>query len=340
MRSLSMSIALLGLTIGGAAVPPAHAQDLPEVFGELSVEIQNDNVYDSDDPAAEINDLYTTTEAIVGVAFSERFAIVSHAVLEPVVDAVDDRAFEDHGLYVEEIYARWTGVRWRLVAGKFDPGFGVGWDLAPGIYGTDFAEDYEIAEQWGAGVSVDVADGGAAGTVTLGANVFMADRTVLSRSLLEDRGPLRYDDGGPGNTRWPKSFTLTVDGAEVPTLPGFGYHAGLLYRPGGAGDPGDERGAVLGVTQALDLGGGHGLELLVEGALFGDVGASRDDAAILTAGAAWTYGGSDVSDELFQVSAGYAFESGLGVDVGWRHGDEGGVRSRTLGALLSYSLEF
>jgi hypothetical protein len=31
--------------------------------------------------------------------------------------------------------------------GKLNPGFGVAWDKAPGIYGTDLAEDYEISER-------------------------------------------------------------------------------------------------------------------------------------------------------------------------------------------------
>lgn len=34
-----------------------------------------------------------------------------------------------------------------MQTGKLNPGFGIAWDKAPGIYGTDLAEDYEISER-------------------------------------------------------------------------------------------------------------------------------------------------------------------------------------------------
>lgn len=49
-------------------------------------------------------------------------------------------------------------------------------------------------------------------------------------------------------------------------------------------------------------------------------------------------GGAEVGDNLFQVSAGYAFDFGLGVDVGWRYAEESDVESQTLGLLLTYCL--
>ena len=45
-----------------------------------------------------------------------------------------------------------------LFAGKFNPAFGLGFDLAPGIYGEDHPEDYELTERIGFGGSVTFAD--------------------------------------------------------------------------------------------------------------------------------------------------------------------------------------
>jgi hypothetical protein len=338
---------------------PILAQDggYPRISGSLSVEVENDDVYRSSPAGSTLNDLYTTTEPWLSLEFSQALSLNAGAVLEPVLDPEEDRVFEDHGIYLEQLYLQWSRNDWRLVGGKFNPSFGIGWDATPGLYGADFAEDYEITEQWGAAGAVDVADGGPFGALTLSLSLFMADRTALSDSAFTSRGRTRLADGGAGNTSWPRSLSLTVDGAEIPGMPGFGYHAGVMLRPGGKGDPGDERAAVLGLTHTITLGGGQEIELLVEGAYFSESGASLDDVSLLTAGAAWHRGGwnvaaagalrdtrvnagDNVGDQMFQISAGYAFDSGIALDVGWRFGDEDGVRTRTLGALASYSLDF
>lgn len=51
-------------------------------------------------------------------------------------------------------------------------------------------------------------------------------------------------------------------------------------------------------------------------------------------------GGSDIDDDLFQVSGGYAFENGITFDVGYMYKEEDNEKSNTLGALVGYSFEF
>ena len=51
-------------------------------------------------------------------------------------------------------------------------------------------------------------------------------------------------------------------------------------------------------------------------------------------------GGPNVDDHLFQLSVGYAFEFGLGIDVGWRHTEAGDAAEDTFGILLGYTLSF
>jgi len=51
-------------------------------------------------------------------------------------------------------------------------------------------------------------------------------------------------------------------------------------------------------------------------------------------------GGTDIDDDLFQLSAGYAFENGLQIDAGYRYAEEGGIDTHIIGTLLSYSFDF
>jgi hypothetical protein len=50
--------------------------------------------------------------------------------------------------------------------------------------------------------------------------------------------------------------------------------------------------------------------------------------------------GKDFQDYLFQVSAGYVFDFGLGIDVGWARVEEENDSKNVLGALLSYTYVF
>ena len=155
----------------------------------------------------------------------------------------------------------------------------------------------------------------------------------------------------------PRSFSLTLGSEEIPSLSGLAYQLGVSYRAGGKGDPRDEKAVALALTQRFELDGHRAIELLAEGAYIANAGGSLDSNTYLTAVAAYLHGpwnlslagavrridvdaASDTNDRMSQISAGYSFESGFGVDVGWRYGREGGARTRTLGALLSYVIEF
>ena len=179
--------ARLMMLAGGSGLflaSPALAEEVAPftLSGEISIEVQNDYTYESDDPAAELNDLYTTIEPSFSLYLGSGLSIESGLVLEPVKDAVDDRAFEDEGLYVETLFLQYEGDGWAVFGGKFNPGFGIAWDATPGIWGTDFAEDYEMTERVGFGGSVDLV-AGSAGTHTLSASTFFADTSFLSGSL-------------------------------------------------------------------------------------------------------------------------------------------------------------
>src|SRR3546814_10831198 len=99
------------------------------------------------------NDAYVEIETALEAAITDAFSAKTLLVLEPVrdPDPGDDRFFfEDHGLYAEDLFGEYDAVgRFAVRAGKFGQKFGIAWDVAPGIWGTDLAEDYELAEQIG-----------------------------------------------------------------------------------------------------------------------------------------------------------------------------------------------
>lgn len=240
--------------------------------------------------------------------------------------------------------------------GKFTQTFGIAWDTAPGIWGTDFAEDYELSEQ--IGIAADAGFGSAtAGRHTVTMGTFFADTTVLSESAVANRGRTRRTDGGAGNTENFSSYALALEGSEIAALPGFGYH--LAYASRGTGQPGETRetgfAAALSYAAMID---GIDVAPLVEWVRFNDRdGTPGTDVTYLTTGIGLTWGkwnlalsrtareqeaagGSDSDDNLAQISAGYAFDNGIGFNIGYRHSKESGRATDTYGFLVDYAVAF
>jgi len=359
----------LALGIGGNAVLAAE-ESPPFIEAYASFELQNDWTYDSDDRDNERNELYTTIEPTVIMHFTDGLSLTAHGVLEPVRDPEpgEDRYFGDEGLYVQDLFLSYDADNFSVLGGKFTPNFGRAWDIAPGIYGSDFAEDYELAERIGLGASYTF-ESQSLGSHTLSASTFFLDTSIFSESAFTNRGRTRKSDGGVSNTESLESFAIALDGGDFPetlfgdTFPGQSPVKGLTYQLAlvsqAAGEDGDSRetGVVASIAHQFPVARMVALEPLVEYAYFFNAdGVEDQDRQYVTAGAtaiihedwnaAVSYtrretmpsGASNVGDNLFQVSAGYAFGFGLGVDVGWRYADEDDVDNYTLGALLTYCL--
>lgn len=322
------------------------AKSYPRLTGGVSVEIEDDYTFDSDDKSAEINDLYNTTEAALSLEFSEATRISASLVFEPIRDPGpnDDREFEDQGLYLEELYLFHDFGRASALAGKFNPAFGFAWDIAPGLYGTDFAEDYELTEKLGGGVEIPFTLGG--GDAALVVAAYMADRTVFSDSLGANRGNLDEKDGGVSNTDAPESFVVALTGENA----GVGYNLGFRRQAKGEGDEKDEFGFVAGAQSAF---GDIGIEGFGEVAYFPNFDGSRDDAFYGSLGVAAPVGPVTLSavlslrdfqnaptDRLATVSAEYEIAEGFAVGAGYRYAREGKIDSHTVGAVFAYEFAF
>jgi hypothetical protein len=247
--------------------------------------------------------------------------------------------FQGEGGYLEELNLLYRSDAFTIRLGKVHPNFGTAWDAAPGIYGTEFAEDYELTERLGAAVSYKF-ETILSGTHELTFNLFTVDTSVLSESVgarpefgLEttsrpDRA--RRWHGGAGNTGRLDSVALHLDGGDIHPLPGFSYHLGLRRQPRGVDGVADETGYVAAVAWEIKLPNDVTLTPLAEYAHFEKFHGLDQSARYVTGAAtlgwqAWTLSASttlrridnadpsatDSRDWLRTASIAYAFTESL-----------------------------
>lgn len=353
-----------GLAAGMAFVVPAQAQDgFPAISGEIGITLQDDYVYDVDG-SDDGNDLYLTVEPVVQVHLMEGLYLNAGLTFEPTRDRDfgDDRALEDHGLYVDTLQLVYEWGDNAVYGGKFTAPFGLAHDFVPGLYGDTFTETYELTERLGFGggtaLTTDV------GVIGISGAVFKKDTTDLSRSAFTDRGKLFPEDGGSGNTDSIENVSLTLSLSDVPAAPGLTVQGSALRQGKGEGDAGDTWAFALGAAYEVELENGWTVAPLVEWVHATDalgvndaayVDGASEDLVTLGLGVGWGNwggavtggfrsgeqpGGGDSDDSFVQVSAGYTFENGIGLEAGWIHLDEGDVETEAVGAAVTYALAF
>lgn len=319
-----------------AAAQPALAQQAG-ITWEGEIEVGVDSTLSSDDAASEFTDTYVSAEVAFEAALTHNLTAFGTLSLESVIDAEDNRAFDDLGIYVGELGLRYSFGDTTVSAGKISPVFAVAWDEAPGFYGTALAEDYELSEMIGA--SFDTALGGG----TLSAAVFYVDDTALSDSIGTKRGRVSVADGGVGNTSEFNNVALqyTRDFGDTTAW------IGARYLSAGDGDLSDETGLVAGLSHSFD----NGVDMIAEVAHFDGAGGTEMDATYVTTGLAyaledWTFSASvtgiDVSDggtdSLLAIGVDRSLTDNLDASFGIARFDVGGVQSTAIG--LSTTLSF
>lgn len=325
------------------AATNAFAQEASSPFSyEVTIELQSDFTVDSTDKDAEINNTFATIEAGLSFAFSDTTALNATLLIEPIRDPDGDAFLEDHGFYAEELFFSHDFGVAEVILGKFNPAFGTAWDVAPGIYGVDFAEDYEITEKLGAAVVLPFEMG--QGAHELSFAVFTTDRSVLSESLGNNRGQTRQSDGGVSNTDTLESVTVALSGEFGVTA----YNIGWQHQARGRGDQSSQDGLVAGINHEVTAGGVP-INLLAELAWFDDFDGTRDSATFATLGIEAPFGPVTMSavyalrdvdnaptDHLATVSGEIELFDGLSAALAYRYGDEGGEESHTIGTLFVY----
>jgi len=355
MLKACLSVCVMALLSTASA--HAQQQNYPSISGAIPIEIQNDWTYRSDDRSNHNNDLFAKIEPEITVHLSPHWSIFAHAVLEPVTAAekFENRVFEDHGLFAEDLALQFDNGTYGVRAGKLNVGFGIAWDKAPGVYGSDFAEaGYETSERIGI-IGSFATKSASLGMHKLSAGSFFQDTTTFSQSTFRGRGDTRKRDGGVSNTESFESFIVALDGGDIAGLGKLGYHAAYMHQAKGAGDVENEDSFAVALFTTMDLGQGIAFSPLLEYVHQENAGGASDERDFLTLAGkadwngfnlaiAWT--GRDnnntTGDDDFQaqLSAGYAFEIGLSVDIGWKVAEEAGIKTSTLGALAAYKIGF
>ena len=391
---VSVAACALLVTAGPVLAEDAGDEDetdtltYPRITGEVLFEFQNDWAYDADHTEDQNNDLYTTIEPDVSLFVTPEFFLNTHLVFEPVKDISppgDNRYFGDEGLFVESLTANYQTERWGVFGGKFSPNFGLCFDAAPGIYGTDVCEDdIEMTERIGFGGNVGWSLG-EFGSQSLSGSTFFQDTSQMSNSIFTERGRVRDEDGGPSNTESFESFAIALDGSDIEAAPGFHYQVAFAmqdvnkisedaraFLPENEGIFDPDLAAEIGDVNdtsneyRLALAGEWPIEVMENLTItpvfeydrfWNAEGIPEQDRDYFTAAVSfeldnWNMAlasttrlihnseGEDYQDYLVQVSAGYRFDFGLGVDVGWARVEEENASKNVLGALVSYTYEF
>jgi hypothetical protein len=222
-----------------ALASPAAAQDFPALEGTIEIELEVDRVTDPPAGARRRTSGFAEIEARFGLRLTEDLSILAHLQFEPVREPTRNGWFQGEAGFLQQLLVNYEVGAFALYGGKFNPGFGIAWDVAPGVFGTDFAEDYELTERLGAGVAYKLEVPGA-GTHKLALNVFTLDTTLLSEAVGSRPvfgapgtlrpGRFRQSQGGAGNTGRLDSVSLTLDGGEFEPVPGLTYHLGYRHQ--------------------------------------------------------------------------------------------------------------
>ena len=366
--------------------PHEHVFTGPALTTTLELGIRLDRTYSSDaEGGRRWQAFFEHTEAELGLQLTRGLSLHSTVKLEQVRDRGGDQFFEDQGAWIEQIFAVYRHEALDLFAGKLNPRFGIGWKFAPGVYGREFAEDYELTERIGIGAAYTL-DRPNLGEHRLSVSTFFADNSVLSQSAFtkpkfgdpaaERINRNRRSFGGPSNTEDFSSYAIALEGAAIPAVDGFTYHLAYSDQKQGVDGVDRERGYLAAATYRIDIREGLAFYPLIEWARFNNFGGNpgeTDDATGETtnpkidrtyltlsgqfvyrpegsgtwnAALSWTRRETEREDvdqprdHLFQVSAGYRFAFGLGIDLGWAHIKEDDQTSKSVGALITYNYEF
>lgn len=122
-----------------------------------------------------------------------------------------DRTFENMGIYFEELNLEYETDKYTLVAGKFNPDFGIGWRWDRGIWAYDLAENYKQVEKLGVAGIVKAGDTKKTGQYNFGLSFFTNDRKNFDNSIITKRDSEPKSSGLPGDTRALLSYVASLD---------------------------------------------------------------------------------------------------------------------------------
>jgi hypothetical protein len=347
------------------------------ITGQAHIEglLQLDNFLSNGLGYAPFSALFAEGEARANVNFGSLFSINGLLRVEQVRDQTTGAVFADEAIYIQRLFGVIHVPPLHFYGGKIHPRFGIGWWATPGLYGTDFDEDYELVDKIGAGVRWDI---GAFGRHRFTAEIFQADTSFLSNSLVPEApygspglkrpSQLYLTDGGPSNTGALESFAFALSGRRVIGFDGFGYDIGWAKQKASPYDVRDEYSWVVSTNWLFNLSNTMILQPMAEFvSVSGQGGNDRNVdyltvAAQLRLGPYWTLGAHSTqryvrdfaadnyyTEWLAGIAVAYdlgewrdraPWLEGLSVILGYRYNRIFGVESQTVGMQIKYAVDF
>ena len=353
-------ISTLAISNTSFADEEKDAQSYPNISGNWLFETQLEHGYKSDNKNNERTNLFGRSELSPTLRLNENFYIDGVLVLEPTKDSKPgtNTFFDQESMFIERLKVNYENGPWGAFAGKTNPNFGIGWDYGRGIWGEDFAEDYEITQKVGFGGSYTL-DTPKAGSHKLTATTFFADHSFLSGTAISRNDRVRLSDGGASNTGDLSSYVVSLEGEKVANVENLKYKLGYRHlSKGDASTGGDENGVIGDVGYIIPVSDNLQFDTLVEYTKINNFDSNDEDrqyayanviariyqdwniTAGYTARKIEAPSTADVNDHLFQLTGGYDFGNGLTLEAGWRNSEEANVDTNILGGLARYTLEF
>ncbi|MEM9429699.1 MAG: hypothetical protein AAGA32_09400 [Pseudomonadota bacterium] len=269
--------------------PPLAVSDteFPRIGGDVIFRLAYDYDYRTDDTTATAQDVALKMEARPNLQFSETFRIDSEIRLENAGPPSDNRYFEEQALFVRKLFVQYDPTdRLSLYAGKLTPTFAFFSLNIPGMYGNSYSKEIELIERVGLGSDFKIETD--TWRHTLSAVLFFEDTSILSDSLITNRGRTDLEDGGASNTETLESVALALEGTAP--APGFTYRIAYLREAAGEGDVGDEDGVLIAARQTFDLAGGRSLDMMGEFSALSQFEGSADDIMYISGGLSYATG--------------------------------------------------
>jgi hypothetical protein len=195
----------------------------PNFTHKLVTDLNFNDGYQATDRAEEFNDTEARIRFYSALNLSKNISLNSFFELEQSNRAAatarrhnlpnggGDRSFEDEGIHAEELTLDYDSKNFALVAGKFNPDYGLAWRWDRGIWYHDIAENYRLREKLGLDGIYRLGSAKKTGQYEFGLSAFTNDRKNLDNTVFSKRDSDHKSDAKPGDTRSLQSYVASLD---------------------------------------------------------------------------------------------------------------------------------
>lgn len=347
----------------------ASDDNFPNISGTALFESRSDRVLSTQKSDVSKNNSYINVEPHFSLNVNKNWSFKTDWRYSPFAqrDSAQPERFREiladnrgimneQGLYVEQLRAQFQNDDMRFYVGKFNPTFGAAWkrDKKIGVFTSEFTRDYELRGKVGVGGAALLEKS------EINLSTFFNDVSGLSNTLGTQIGKEPTNDNVAGNTSTLSSYNLTIDGKDFLEVNNLTYNIGYSHlKTNSAPGRSDQEGYVAGFEYPIQTGMDTYIIPFIELAKINNMGGeSSRNALYSTMALTGKYGGWSASvsrvgrnirqknqignmhDSQMQVTVGYRFRNGIGVDVSRMRLREDGYSASLVGLLVSYLYQF